>query len=365
MRGNILIQVGLSIMACFACSANDTVDYCTEKGKTADVPVGCNGSTVSVLAAVTNSSQRYNDQVAWSQQTVELDADNVYWSDVNGRVLRTPRQGGDTAELLAASACSIADIAVDDSYVYFGQNCRIEGDGSGFPVRGRVARTDKTGSDELELASFDRTEIRFLQVVDGSVYFMTDNVVSSAVRVASADGVDEPGGGEPLVTVSSPHLPFVVHDADLYYGDNAGLRLDRRPLAGGDAVNVAQVSDFVLGVQVIDGAVHWLVSNSAAPNLSSLYRASDDGLGEPVLMGAATDLLTGDELGYYGVGDIDPEAATTLRVHRWLAPDYESELLAAGLNAPGGLAMDESRLYFTDLTWADEPQKLSLLSVPR
>jgi hypothetical protein len=236
MRSNFLVQLALS-MVCLACGANETVDYCTQAGKAADPPVGCAGSKVSVLAAVTNSSQRYNDQVAWSQQTLALDTNDVYWSDVNGRVLRTPRAGGETAELLPASACSIADVALDDSYLYFGQNCRIEGDSSGFPVRGRVVRIDKTGSGELELARFDLTEIRFLQVVDGNVYFMTDNVVSSSVRVASADGTDQNGQREPLVTASSPHLPFVVHDAALYYGDNAQLRIERRPLAGGGAVS--------------------------------------------------------------------------------------------------------------------------------
>jgi hypothetical protein len=124
------------------------------------------------------------------------------------------------------------------------------------------------------------------------------------------------------------------------------------------------VPAFVQDVLVIDGTVHWLISDSAAPNPRSLYRASSaGGLGELVLA-PATELLTGDELGYYGVGDIDPSAAPALRVHRWLAPDYESELLAAGLNAPGGLAMDASRLYFTDLAWDREPQKLSLLSIP-
>jgi hypothetical protein len=363
MRANTVIQLWVSV-ACFACGANETVDYCVEKGKIADPPVGCHGNTLSLLATATSSVQRYNDQVAWSEQTIALDESDVYWSDVNGRVLRTPKRGGETAELLPASACSIADVVVDDSYAYFGQNCRIEGDDSGFPVRGRVVRIDKSGSGELELASFDRTEIRFLQVVDGSVYFMTDTVITSSVRVTSSDGTDSPGRA-PLVTVSSPHLPFVVHGTDLYYGDNAKQRVERRPLAGGGAVTVAVTAEVVSDLQVIDGVLHWQLRDSAA-NSSVSYRASADGAsGELALTGPCTDLLTGDELGYYGVGDIDPEASTALRVHRWLAPDYENELLAAGLNMPSGLAMDKARLYFTDLVWTDEPQKLRLMSVPR
>jgi hypothetical protein len=367
MRTKTLTQLGAMSLACLACVAcgNDTIDYCAEEGQTADPPVGCNGKTVTVLATFTNTVERSNATVAWSRQTIALDEVYAYWSDVNGRLLRTPKQGGQTEELLPASACSIADVAVDETFVYFGQNCRIAGIEGGFPIVGRVARVDKAGGNELELASFEFNEIRYVQAAGEHVYFMTDDVVSSAVRRAARDGSDELGSSAPLVSVFSPHLPFVVQGSDLYYADNAGLRIERLPLEGGEAITVAEAADFVTRLQVIDGVLHWQIRDLDAANSTFLFRATSATAGQPALEGRCSELLIGDERGYYGVGDIDPDSSTALRVHRWLAPSFANELLAAGLNTPEGMAMDESRVYFTDHLWADEPQKLRLMSVPR
>jgi hypothetical protein len=76
--------------------------------------------------------------------------------------------------------------------------------------------------------------------------------------------------------------------------------------------------------------------------------------------------VSGDASGYYGAGQLQqPGEASAFRVGRWLAPDFTLTLLAAGLNSPQAIAMDETHLFVTDLSMFDDPMKLRLLRVQR
>ncbi|HVJ14882.1 MAG TPA: hypothetical protein VM686_05555, partial [Polyangiaceae bacterium] len=193
----------LSFLAGLGCSEEDGIDYCVETGKAATPPVGCNGNPVVVLATSENSLERWDDQIAYSHQAVALDDDNVYWANINGNVLKTPKGGGDTEWLIGESACSISDVAVDDGFVYFGQNC------SGDPValRGTVQRLDQTTFPPTVLFFADLTEVRQVQPVGDRVYFTSDDFVSSRLSIVPSDGV---GNLEILLQSDAPHLPYVV-----------------------------------------------------------------------------------------------------------------------------------------------------------
>src|SRR5260221_7063226 len=77
-----------------ACSGPATADPCVTDGVQTDPPVACAGSNLAVLAQYEFPSERWTAQIGASHQAIALDATDVYWSDVGGRALRTPKNGG-------------------------------------------------------------------------------------------------------------------------------------------------------------------------------------------------------------------------------------------------------------------------------
>jgi hypothetical protein len=351
--------VSLSFIVCLGCSERDVVDFCVENGKTASPPVGCDGNPIAVLATSENSHQRWDDQVAYSHQAVALDDENVYWADVKGNVLKTPKSGGSTKWLLGESPCSISDVAAVSGVVYFGQNCS----GGDVALKASVQRLDQTTGPTV-LWWADLLEVRQVQPVGDRVYFTSDDFASSWLFAVPSDGK---GNLEILLQTGAAHLPFIIDAGALYYGDNAAQQVRRRDLETGDETVIADVTSTILSLHLIGGALHFRVSESGTQNSCVFHRVSASGEGsERAYDGICPELVSGDASGYYGAGQLQqPGEASAFRVGRWLAPDFTLTLLAAGLNSPQAIAMDETHLFVTDLSMFDDPMKLRLLRVQR
>ena len=349
-----------------ACSGPATADPCVTDGVQTDPPVACAGSNLAVLAQYEFPSERWTAQIGASHQAIALDATDVYWSDVGGRALRTPKNGGPTEELLPDTGCSITDVAVDDTYVFFGQNCRLDGSGSDFPIRAKLARMDKLTHRTLDLALTELAEFRHIVPAGDQVYFTMFTLDEIFLRTVSRDGptVSAAAPFGPIVHLQTAHLPFVLSDKDVYYADNSTLRIvDRKD--DGTSIDLATTERFVLALTEVNGTVHWLdekIQQSQA--VYRLWRAPNGGTAELAIDGPVVEHMTGDAEAYVGAGDLDLETSITDRVYRW-QPSGGRVALAAGLHRPEGIALDTESVYVTDLTLPDRTVRLKLLKISR
>jgi hypothetical protein len=362
--------VVLSCCALAACG-QDHFDPCVELGgPPPSHPVGCvEGADPTVLAELSVPSSERNEEVAFSERHVALDEQYAYWSDYSGRILRTPKAGGATDVLLEWSSCSIADLAVDDAGVYFGENCRdpdLEGRTS-FPVEGTAAWLSKDDGTRHDLSAKLLSDVRHVAVSDGEVYWVvSDEVGSSELKKTHRDGSVPPGLASTLVGVESASLVFAVGKDDVAWFDAPNKVILRIPKEGGLAAVVTPAVDME-SMSAVGGDIHLVQRAFVDENTTEhlLWRVPlAGGRGKRPFDGAVTEFIATDGTGYYGAGFITPDGAVTYRVYRWLPPEYEPEEIAAAIERPKGFALDATHLFVVDES-LDDPFTLRLVRIAR
>lgn len=361
-------SVCASLLLCALAACDSQPNPCTSDESYSGKPVACRaGTNVRILANVATSSEEWTSQIAFSEHRVALDDEYAYWADYKGRILRTPKAGGHTDVLLEASACTIADLAVDDVGVYFGQNCEVPEYASmtNFPVRGSVSWLDKESGERHELAEQKLADVREVTVRDGIVYWTLSNEINSSTlhRVPR----DQPIHTDTqVVRANAVYLPFGLSDDRVLWLEGGSKGLRSSPLEGGIGELLTATTQLVEWLAVADDAVSWtertIIDNGAVER--RLFRISVAG-GEPIepLAGLVTEYMATDGTDYYGVGDNSATNQVADRVYRWRAPDYEPEVLAAGLSSPENMAIDDTHVFVLDREL--ERKSLRLLRVSR
>src|SRR6185436_4334753 len=361
-HSSLRVALALGVLACS--TTEPAPDPCTVDGVQTNPPVACGTARLTVLARYEVPSARWAAQIGTSHQSIVLDGTDVYWSDVGGRVLRTPKLGGPTEELLPDSGCSISGLAADDVFLFFSENCRSDQSTRSFPVRGRLVRMNKATRESLDLALTQFAEIRSVQLRGDQVYFTMATPGDVVLRVVGRDGptvpADAPSGA--VDSLHAPHLPFALGAADVYYGDNVNRQVTLQK-ADGTTTTVATSDNFVSSIAFFNGMVHWL--DWKVENLQPVYALwrVRDGVVEPATLGPSAEYLAGEGDDYYGAADLDRDSPVTVRLLRWRSQAAPT-ILAAGLHRTEGIALDDSAVYVTDLE-VIETARLTLLKVTR
>jgi hypothetical protein len=333
-------------------------------------PVACiAGADPVVLDQVSAPASAIGTEVAFSRRRVVLDETHAYWSDYAGRILRTPKNGGATEELLGSSECSVADIAVDSTGVYFGQNCpapSLQGV-SAFPVEGRVAWLGKADRARHDLASMEGTDVRQIAVQGTTVYWvLSDEATASYLLSAPRDLTTPLTSGTPFSALvsSSIFLPFILDDAGIIWWDTRG-ELRRSSFDGGPSSLIVAATS-VESLLAVGGSIQWVEHTRIGPDDPRMERhllsaASGGGAPQRVFDGIVTEhVATSDGADYFGAGYDSPDGTIVNRVYRWLAPEHQPEALAAGIEFPQSVAVDDTHVFFLDQS-LDDPFTLRLI----
>jgi hypothetical protein len=324
-----------------------------------------------VLGEVEVLDSEYNTEVARSRRGVVLDATHAFWSDYKGRILRTPKSGGPTDVVLPPSDCSLADLAVDEVGIYFGQNCPTPAVAglARFPVEAKVAWLSKVTGERRELAHQQGVQVLQIAVANGQVHWTFSDAYT--VTVLHRRGRDSPPP-DPAVSLdlsvvssNSVYLPFALASDDIVWFDAKSKELRRSPPRGGRGDLLTPAPDLE-SLFVVGGDAYWIArTNAMGPTERRLMRVPIHG-GEPTaaLPGLVTEQLSGDGVEYFGAGFNTATYEVAYRLYRWRAPDFVAEPIAAGFRSPLSIAMDEHHVFVID-SYGSERWKLRLSRIAR
>lgn len=343
-------------------------DPCVSNASDSDTPVACGEGKLRVLAKLPVTSEEWESQIAFSRHRVALDDKYAYWSDYKGRILRTPKAGGPTDVVLEASECTIADLAVDEVGVYFGQNCLIPELEKmvSFPVLGKVSWLEKATGERHELAAQKLMDVREVTVRDGIVYWTlsTESSTSTLHRVPR----DQPILSDAqVVKANAVYLPFGLSTDRVVWLEGSTKDIRISPLPGGRGDRLAGASALVEWLAVEGDAAFWLertiIEMGAVERRLFRVPLAGGEVTEP-LPGLVTEHMVTDGADYYGAGDNSATNQTAYRVYRWRAPDFVPETLAAGFSAPESIAVDDTHVFVVDHE-PFEKQTLRLVRISR
>ena len=335
------------------------------------------GAHPKVLGSFSGPGSKPSDEWATSRREVVLDESHAYWSDYDGRILRTPKVGGATEMLLEPSECSVAALAVDEVAVYFGHNCPMPGlEKSGpFLIEGKVGWIDKTTGERHDLAQRRFAEVTQLLVRDGVVHwifrdpreFSQEVVLHAASREASS--TDE---AERLVASGAVYMFFGLVPLGIVWFDAASDALmwtQRDDLVAGGPFGrtLVPAPDAQYLIMQADRAF-WVQRGTTPAHEPEWYLwrvplgDADAGL---VFEHRVTEHVATDGTHFYGAGHDDTGGSIVDRVYRWSPPDFAPVPLAAALTGPQSIALDDRYLFVVDRDWASERVSVRLIRIDR
>ncbi len=225
---------------------------------------------------------------------IAVDGANVYWvagtADASSGAIMTVPIAGGTPTVVAPESGAPAHIAVDASYVYWGE--LNQGAVMRAPLGGGMPMTVASAVGPFQIALGDTAVFWMepqglmtapkaggmaLALTRPSPTLPTDGLAVNATTVYftggppdGQPGVSEvPVGGGPTAIVSEdPSLPgggpIALDQARVYWADMSGS-VYAAPLAGGPPILLATGQDNVDAIAVDDAAVYWLVNGNGSP----------------------------------------------------------------------------------------------------
>lgn len=356
------------VVATAGCSAGP--DPCFEQAYP-DQPVGCSGARVRVLGRSEFTASRINSTVAQMVPSLALGADHAFWSDRNGRILRTPKDGGATQELRADNGCSIADLAIDEVGLYALENCRLTEDVP-FPVQMRLFRMDPETGDTTDLAIMPYAQGVAVVVHDGVVYFGMGTPSRTFVRGIPRDGPLE--GPEDAFTpyailgAYGTQLPLATLGEDVLVVDrstNEVLTLANEP--GIDPTSRYVHDRGIRGLADVAGTL--FLVDSVLQNSWYVHRGFRvTSASSLVYDESELDRLVGDSADVYVAGDVDVAPSLTTRLYS-LGANAEAAgaptAVTAGLRRVTDMALDASHVFVVDDEISHEVRLVSVSRVSR
>lgn len=354
-----------------ACDAD--LDPCSEERENPPSrPVGCGGtSKPRLLAHVPLLSSDFTGEVAASSRTVALDDTFAYWSDYTGRILRTPKTGGDTVVLLPANDCSIAALAVDDLSIYFGQNCKVPELRGSFPVLAKVSWLHKATGERHELAQQQHSQVTQIAVLDGTVYWNLASIGDPFTPDLSIlHGAPRDTGlpfDDSLIGTGAPFRPFVAGVHGIVWLDVSRHVVRLSPLIGGYGDELAPAPE--AESLFVQGEMAYWIQRSILPIGAlerKLWQVPLAG-GAPTLAfdGLVSEHVVPDGADFYGFGFNTPTTQVQYRIYRWSPPAFEPVALAAGFGRPHSIALDASHIFVIDEAGNWDHVELRLLRIDR
>jgi len=239
---------------------------------------------------------------------IAVDANNVYWTNnyINGgKVMQVAKTGG--TPILLAQTGGPSDVAVDATYVYFGQT-----NGSGLyrvPIGGGTVDT-LTQSPNANAIAIDSNN---LYTVGGGSVWQEAKAGGTAQLLISAEGgalriaVDasyvyftealNPGfvkrlpiGGNTLTTlVSNLNQPQgIAVDANFVYLTTLAGELSKVPLAGGTVTPIATGLNAPSSIALDSTTIYWVNSATFQQGQGSIMKVPLSG-GTPTVLAAGLD----------------------------------------------------------------------------
>ncbi len=150
-------------------------------------------------------------------RTLAMDANAVYAAEMEGAIVRFPRDGGSKTVLYKGGDLFAPDLVVDDEFVYF------TGGASKTDSKAGIRRAKKTGGVTL-LVPFEGP-IANLALAGPYFYFLS---TSSTLHRAPRAG----GPAKPLPLPASQITAFVLEGDTIYWADQGSKRVLRASLAG-------------------------------------------------------------------------------------------------------------------------------------
>lgn len=204
------------------------------------------GTSPGSVATVAKAGGQWTKLVeSKSPGEIAVDESRVYWLSTSapGALLSMPVEGG--APMVLATTDGFADaFAMDEAYVYWSQ----VKDAEGVDI-GRIMRTPKEGGETVVLA---QTAEAYAMAADAvSIYWMAIGGALEGIKKLPKDG-----GAEPALVVNdigSGHR-IVVDAESVYYGIGEGLAKVAK--GGGEAVVLRQ-GGTPFGMAVDEEHVYW------------------------------------------------------------------------------------------------------------
>ncbi len=183
---------------------------------------------------------------AQSAAALAVDASNVYWANGDGTVMKVPTDGGNPTAL-ASGQNNPAGIAVDAHSVYWSNY----GDGTVMkvPIEGGTPTTLASGQSSPLAIAIDSTNVYFTNDHGGSVVKVPIGDRGSQTKLAS-------------VTIPLPNTQptgIAVDGTNVYWTDGRGNELQKVSVGGGAPTTLGSGQSFLNGngVAVDCASVYW------------------------------------------------------------------------------------------------------------
>lgn len=258
-----------------------------------------------------------------------VDATDVYWLEAGYKIMRVGKNGG--GPVMVVSDDKILGYTLDGMNIYF----LTENDLKRVSISGGPSKTLATTSKNLDLIALDETSVYWLAYKDGE---------SGQLMKVAKDGADS--------ILLASHIYYakglLVDDKYVYWADYADDTLRRIDKSGGQSEILAKLSGFNLSQKYMSAPEH------IAADQSSIYWACV--IGCIVKIDKKTGLA-------YGLLPEQPFSGGRMIVDDtnlyWSSP-YSNRIirmsknggrpvtLAARLNSPSSIALDEKYVYWTD-----------------
>jgi len=250
-----------------------------------------NSSSLSCASPVTSATLAtgVSDPLA-----VAVDSTYVYFGNTHGKLQRVPKAGGAVVTLATVPGMAVSGIAVDDTTIYFGTAAR---DLFGFGFSS-IRSLSKDGGEQKVLANGLNNPI---QVAADSLYVYWSAIGSMSGAGLNSNGsiqrVAKAGGNvETLASNLSAPLGLALDGNDVYFGE-LGISISPPPFSGIRKVSktggpVSSITDAVPGgfVTTDETSVYFSSVRLLTDTLAGgLFRVAKSG-GRPVLLPAKMSL---------------------------------------------------------------------------
>lgn len=337
-------------------------DACTDdEGYYRVAPVGCEGHEVTVLETRTfDAGQTLMPPYGDGTGTLVLDETYVYWPDMAGNILRTPKQGGRTDVLIEAGGGE-APLALADAETHL-YALRSTSTGTSQSNSASLFAVEKATDEVTEMASLPYTDASQLVVFAGKFY--ARDLAQLCIIEGSLGGGDAVVPSYPCVTNELP-LKFRVTERGIVYISltTGAPSIVLQPLDGSTPEVLMTLQNYPTSLRNEGEELYF----TECSDVCRRYRIFATGTSDLLVanLGMAS-YVEGDSKTTYALTQLEGEYGGS-RLYGWKHPSPSPNVVAASLGGLYALTVDDDDLFalVPDFDGGPNLGRLQLLRISR
>jgi hypothetical protein len=210
--------------------------------------VSAEGGDVAIMADITTGD------LSNFARDLELDADNVYWVDLNS-LKALPKGGGAHTELAGSLVSPVSPAYEAGRLFWLETECCAHGQ------KGTIRTMAAGGGNPATLKDGIDAPVN-ISVDMSNVYWVEGGSIGETERFGRIARVAHDGAAETILVESAEGGPFTVDDTHLYFAN--GFTIKRVPISGGAVERLAIGGSYVADLSTDGTHVYWIQDPTSA-----------------------------------------------------------------------------------------------------